>query len=215
MISLLKSFCFGSFCLRSLLNRSFCLYRLCFRCFNLGSCRLFLCCRSCCRCRFRLRCRRSECSLNSILRAFVHTQTTSLALILIDICQVAFDSDCLKLADFRAFTTADAGILTSLHSYSTLVMVDAAHPHTAMITTHEATLLAKFDDEFRTSLHTCATSDTLLFINHRKSGLFIDVNGIKCTSHFAIAQTDTAKCATGLAGKRSRSHCTTLGAIVV
>ncbi len=215
MISLLKSFCFGSFCLRSLLNGSFCLYRLCFGCFCFRSSGLCLCCRSCCRSRFRLRCRRSECSLNSILRTFVQTQTTSLALILIDICQVAFDSDCLKLADFRALTTADAGILTSLHSHSALVVVDAAHPHTAMIAAHKATLLAKFDDKLRTSLHTCAASDTLLFINHRKSGLFVDVNGIKCTSHFAIAQTDTAECATGLTGKRSRSHCTTFGAIIV
>ena len=147
-------------------------------------------------------------------RTLIDTQTASLTFLGIDVGEIVLNGDGIKLADFLALAAADTCILAVLHGYAALVLVDTFHPNTAGITLNDTTLLAKLDDEFGTSLHTCTAGNTLLGIDLGKTTLLIDVNGIELTGFDTVTQTDTSEDASRLTCKRCVSHSTALCAVV-
>ena len=107
--------------------------------------------------------------------ALINTLGTHATLVEVDISHIVLNGDGIKLADFLALTAADTSNATSLLGYSSLVVVDALYIHATSL----RTLLAKFYDVAWTSLGTCTTACTLLFIYLRKTCLRIDREGTK------------------------------------
>ena len=107
--------------------------------------------------------------MNCTCRTYHNAFATQFALRIINVCHIALDCDSLVRTSLRAESASDAGSLAGLACNRTFVLVYAGHidAHTAW------TFVSKFNDGFRTSLYTGAASDTLAFINYRKSCFFI------------------------------------------
>src|SRR5574344_570205 len=129
---------------------------------------------------------------DSTRRTFVNTLCTHTALIEVNVADIVFDSDGVKLTNLLTFTAADTGNFTGFLGNSTLVFVYTLHINTMTFWS----LLAKFDDVTWTSLDTSTTRCTLFFVYLRKTGFRIHVNGIKLTSLRTIPTTQTTESTT-------------------
>ena len=124
-----------------------------------------------------------------MLRTFVFALTAELALLIVDVGQVVGDGDSLERTYLLALAATDTTYLTSLASDGTLVLVYTKHYHATTI----LALVAQLDDHARTSLHTSATSRTLLGVNLGKTGSGVHADSIELTCSHTVATTQTAE----------------------
>ena len=139
-----------------------------------------------------------------MLRTFVFALTAELALLIVDVSQVVGDGDSIERTYLLALATTDTTYLTSLASDGALVLVYTKHYHAAAI----LALVAQLDDHARTSLHTSATSCTLLGVNLRKTRCGVHANSIELTCSHTVATTQTAEGAACLATACSMGNLT-------
>ena len=100
-------------------------------------------------------------------RTYSDTLATQTALGVVDVRHIVLYGDGAKRTLLLTLATTDAGGLTSLHGYRTLVFVDARDEHSPTLWS----LLAKLDDATWTSLHTGTAGHTLLFVDLWESRL--------------------------------------------
>ena len=129
--------------------------------------------------------------MDSASRTYSYALATDTTLVEVDVANVVFNLDGLKLTLLLTLATADTSSLTRLHGYGTLVLVDTRDEDSPTL----RTLLAQFDDVTRTSLHTSTTSHTLLFVHLGQTGLRIHVDSVKLASSDTVATAQAAKTA--------------------
>ena len=139
-----------------------------------------------------------------MLRTFIFTLTAELALLIVDVSQVVGDGDSIERTYLLALATTDTTYLTSLASDGALILVYTKHYHAAAI----LALVAQLDDHARTSLHTCATSRTLLGINLGKTRCGVHADSIELTCSHTVATAQTAKGTASLATACSMGYLT-------
>ena len=121
-------------------------------------------------------------------RAGLDAFAALLALREVDVGEVAAHLDSLKRAGLEALLAADAAYLAVLHGDSAFFHVVARHINTTVV----LTLGTNLDDAARTSLGTCAAAHAFVFVNLRKTSLFVDVQCIELAFLHAVAQTEAA-----------------------
>ena len=114
--------------------------------------------------------------------------TALLALSEVDVSKIAAHLDSLERAGLEALLASDAAYLTVLHRDGALLGVVARHIHSAVV----LALGTNLDDAAWTSLGTSATAHAFVFVNLRKTCLFVDVEGIELAFLHAVAQTEAA-----------------------
>ena len=111
-----------------------------------------------------------------------------LALREVDVGEVAAHLDSLERAGLEALLAADAAHLAVLHGDSAFFHVVARHINSAVVLAFGANL----DDTTWTSLGTSAAAHTFVFVDLRKTSLFVDVESIELAFFHAVAQTEAA-----------------------
>ena len=131
-------------------------------------------------------------------RARIFALATQAALVVVDVCQVVLNGDCIKLAYLLALAATDTSVGTCLACYSALVFVDAHHDDAAAL----RTFLAQLDDVAWTCANALTTASTLLIVHLWQTRLWVHVDGVKLAGSYAVATTQTPErtsCLTHLA----------------
>ena len=117
--------------------------------------------------------------------ACIFALTAQTALVVVDVCQVIFDGDCIKLADFLALAATDTSIGTCLACYCTFVFVHAHHYHTTAL----RTFLAELDDVAWTCANALAAAGTFLVIHLWQTSLWVHVDSVELAGCYTVATT--------------------------
>ena len=125
-------------------------------------------------------------------RTSLYALAAQTAFIRVNVRQVVLNCYRIELTFLFTFTTTDTSRLASLHGCSPLVLVYATHIHASVLNS----FLTQFDYVTRTSLDTCTTSRTLVFINFRESCLRIHCYRAERTSLDTVATTKATVAAT-------------------
>ena len=115
--------------------------------------------------------------------------TAQTALVVVDVCQVVLDDDCIELTYLLALATTDTSIGTCLACYSALVFVDAHHYHATVL----RTFLAQLDDVAWTCANALAAASTFLVIHLWQTSLRVHVDSIELAGCHTVATTQTAE----------------------
>ena len=107
------------------------------------------------------------------------------ALVVVDVCQVVLNGDCIKLANFLALATTDTSVGTCLACYSALVFVDAHHYHATAL----RTFLAQLDDVAWTCANALAAAGTFLVIHLWQTSLRVHVDSVELAGCYTVATT--------------------------
>ena len=111
-----------------------------------------------------------------------------LALREVDVGEVSAHLDSLERAGLEALLAADAAHLAVLHGDGACLDVVACHINTAVV----LALGTNLDDAARTSLGTCAAAHAFVFVDFRKTSLFVNVEGVELAFLHTVAQTEAA-----------------------
>ena len=117
------------------------------------------------------------------------TLAAEAALVVVDVCQVVLDDDCIELAYLLAFATTDTSVGTCLACHSALVFVDAHHYHATAL----RTFLAQLDDVAWTCANAFAAAGTFLVIHLWKTRLWVHVDSVKLAGCHTVATTQAAE----------------------
>ena len=113
-------------------------------------------------------------------------------------------------ADLGALAAAYAGRGAGLAGDAALILIDAADKDT-----HRAgTLVPQFDNPLGAGFHTCAAGSALAFVNDRKTGFGIHVDGTELAGLDTVAAAETAVRATGVAAVERRLYLAGLHPVV-
>ena len=123
--------------------------------------------------------------MDSTCWARIFALTAQAALIVVDVCQVVLDDDCIKLAHFLTLAATDTSIRTCLAGYSAFVFVHAHHYHATAL----RTFLAQLNDVAWTCANALAAASTFLVIHLWKTSLRVHVDSIKLASCHTVATT--------------------------
>ena len=121
--------------------------------------------------------------------ARIFALTAQTALVVVDVCQVVLDGDCIKLAHFLAFAATDTSVGTCLAGYSAFVFVYAHHYHATAL----RTFLAQLDDVAWTCANALAAAGTLLVIHLWQTCRRIHVDSVEVTRAHAVATTQATE----------------------
>ena len=106
----------------------------------------------------------------------------------VDVGEVAAHLDGLERTGLEALLAAYAAHLTVLHGDGAFLHVVARHIHATVV----LALGANLDDTARTSLGARTAAHAFVFVDLRKTRLFVDVEGVELAFLHAVAQAETA-----------------------
>ena len=107
------------------------------------------------------------------------------ALVVVDVCQVVLNGDCIELAYFLAFAATDTSVGTCLAGYSAFVLVNAHHYHATAL----RTFLTQFDDVSWTCAYALAAAGTFLVIHLWQTCHRVHVDSVKLAGCHTVATT--------------------------
>ena len=152
--------------------------------------------------------------MNSAGRALEVALAASLALCIIDIAKVILYGDGAELADLHALAASDAGRLAGLSGDSALVFVHTADINPAGVLRGRAGV-AQFNYTLGAGLDAGAAGSTLAFVHDGQAAFRIEAQGAELAGSHAVAATQAAIRAEGVAAIEGSLHLEGRSSVVV
>ena len=127
--------------------------------------------------------------MDSTCWACVLALAAETALVVVDVCQVVLNGDCIELTHFLALATTDTSIGTCLAGYSALVFVDAHHYHATAL----RTFLAQLNDVAWTCANALAAAGTFLVIHLWQTCHRVHVDSVEFASCYTVTTTQASE----------------------
>src|SRR5690554_1217994 len=139
------------------------------------------------------------------------TFATQFALIVVDVGQIVFDGNGIKLTFLLTLAAANTSHLTRFFSHGSFVFVHATHKNASTLGTN----IPELYNVFGTGLHAGATGHTVFFYNDGQTRFLVHIHGVELTGRHTVATTQTAIRAACLATIERGSYSTGHGPLVV